>query len=122
MTDSVFVELQFWLLLVFSFILPAAVYGGLLRVRSIARWAVACFGIALVGMAGVDVYLLQILAAKARTTPSLADDNLFVSGLSIALYVLPLMLGGIGVNLISHVLLRHLEDAERRFEQEHTDE
>jgi hypothetical protein len=36
--------------------------------------------------------------------------------------VLPAVFGGIGVNLISHVLLRHLAEAEERFDREHTDE
>jgi hypothetical protein len=27
--------------------------------------------------------------------------------------------GGIGVNLISHILLRHLSEAEARFDKEH---
>ena len=39
-------------------------------------------------------------------------------GLSL---VLPVVFGGIGVNLISHVLLRHLTEAEGRFDREHSD-
>ena len=46
------------------------------------------------------MYLLQSLAAVAKNTPSLADDAVFISELSIALYVLPVVFGGIGVNLI----------------------
>lgn len=119
MSASVFVELRFWLLVVFSLVLPAGIYAALLRTRAISRRAVLCFGIALVLIAGVDVYLLQSLAALARHTPSLADDAVFLSELSIALYVLPVVFGGIGVNLISHVLLHHLTEAEKRFEREH---
>ena len=74
---------------------------------------------ALVLIAGVDGYLLQSLANLAKISPSLADDAVFLSELSIGLYVLPLVCGGIGVNLISHVLLRHLGEAEARFEKEH---
>ena len=87
-----------------------------LRNATIAGAQVA---LALVLIAGVDVYLLQSLSSLAKTSPSLADDALFVSELSIALYVLPVVFGGIGVNLISHVLLRHLTEAEKRFEREH---
>ena len=119
MSLSVFVELRFWVLVVFSLVLPAGIYALLLRTRAISRMAVLGFGIALVLTAGVDLYLLQSLAALARHTPSLADDALFLSELSIALYVLPVVFGGIGVNLISHVLLHHLTEAEKRFEREH---
>ncbi len=114
---SVFVEVRFWLLVVFSVVLPAALYAGLMAINAISRAAVAVLGLALVLVAGVDVYLLQSLAVLAKGTLSVVDDAVFLSELSIALYVLPLMLGGIGVNLISHVLLRHLEGAERRFER-----
>ncbi|MDP4073339.1 hypothetical protein [Acidovorax sp. A1169] len=119
MNASVFVELRFWVLVAFSLVLPAGIYAALLRTRAISRLAVLGFGIALVLIAGVDVYLLQSLAALARHTPSLADDAVFLSELSIALYVLPVVFGGIGVNLISHVLLHHLTEAEKRFEREH---
>ena len=112
MSLSVFVELRFWVLVAFSLVLPAGIYGLLLATRSISRVAVLGFGVALVLIAGVDVYLLQSLASLAKTTPSL----------SIALYVLPVVFGGIGVNLISHVRLRHLTEAEKRFDREHPDE
>lgn len=121
MSQSVFVELRFWLLVAFSLVLPAGLYAGLLLTRTISRGAVLAFGVALVLIAGVDVYLLQSLGQVARQTPSLADDALFISELSIALYVFPLMYGGIGVNLISHVLLHHLTEAEKLFEREHPD-
>ena len=103
-------------------VLPAALYAALMAIRAISRAAVAVLGLALVLVAGVDVYLLQSLAALAKATLSVVDDGVFLSELSIALYALPLMLGGIGVNLISHVLLRHLEHAEKRFERRHLDD
>lgn len=119
MSLSVFVELRFWVLVVFSVVLPAGIYAALLATRAISRMAVLGFGVALVLIPGVDVYLLQSLANVAKTTPSLADDAVFLSELSIALYVLPVVFGGIGVNLISHILLRHLSEAEARFDKEH---
>lgn len=121
MIESVFVELRFWLLVAFSVVVPACLYAGLLLTRTISRGAVLAFGVLLMIIVGVDVYLLQSLTALARLTPSLSDDTLFVSELSIALYVLPLLYGGIGVNLISHVLLHHLTAAEELFEREHSD-
>jgi hypothetical protein len=57
----------------------------------------------------------------AKLTPSLADDKIFVSEVSIALYLLPAMFGGIGINLLSHVLISHLYSAEKRFKKEHPD-
>ena len=81
MSLSVFVEVRFWLLVIFSLVLPAGIYGVLLRSRSISSLAVLVFGVALVLIAGVDVYLLQSLSSLAKTSPSLADDALFVSEL-----------------------------------------
>lgn len=121
MNHSVFVEARFWLLVFFSVIVPFAIYGGLLLRRAISRTTVLCFGLALVWIAGVDVYLLQLLAVKAQATPSLADDHVFVSELSMALYLLPLMFGGIGVNLISDVLVQHLRTAEARYDAQNPD-
>ena len=82
----------------------------------------SCFrGFALVFIAGVDVYLIQGLSAAAKLTSSSIDDAVFDSELTLALYAFPALFGGIGVNLISHVLIRHLGDAERKFEKEHQD-
>ena len=122
MSNSVFFEFRFWLLVAFSLVLPVAIYVVLLATRSISRPAVLAFGVVLVLMAGVDVYLLQTLKSLAHASPALADDSLFNTYMSTALYVLPAVFGGIGVNLISHVLLRHLAEAEERFDREHTDE
>ncbi|MFT3815006.1 MAG: hypothetical protein QM740_16785 [Acidovorax sp.] len=113
---TVFTQVRFWALVVFSVVLPCAVYVALLYRRSISRAAVLFFGLVLVFIAGVDVYLLQGLATAAKETPSLADNVVFVSELSTALYLLPALIGGIGVNIVSHVLIRHLFDAEKKFE------
>lgn len=116
---SVFTEAAFWWLVVFSLLAPVGIYGALLVKRTVSRLTVLAFGSALIVIAGLDVYLLQSLALMARQTPSLADDVVFASEISMALYLLPALFGGIGVNMVSHVLLRHLGEAERRFEQEH---
>lgn len=117
MSNSVFVESRFWLLVVFSFVLPVCIYATLLAKRAISRNTVLLLGVTLVVTAGVDVYLLQHLAATAKATPSLADDAIFLSEVTLALYLLPAMFGGIGVNMLSHVLVRHLAEAESRFER-----
>ncbi len=121
MDTTVFAELRFWLLVFFSLVLPFGIYGALLVRKAISRKSVMFFGFALVAIAGVDFYLLQYLATAARLSPSLADDAVFASEVSVALYLLPIMFGGIGVNLVSHALVRHLVEAERRFEEQHQD-
>ena len=47
--------------------------------------------------------------------------RMFLSEVSLALYLLPAMFGGIGINVISHVLIDHLLDAEKRFRDSHPD-
>ncbi len=117
MVQTVFVEIQFWQLVLFSIIVPVAIYYGLLKRRNISRNTVLLFGVVLLLISGVDIYLLQVLSKMAKTSLSHWDNSVFLSELSIALYLLPITYGGIGVNLISHVLIRHLSRAERRFEQ-----
>jgi len=119
MSNVIFAELEFWLTVLVSVILPVCIYAVLLRKRSIARNTVLILGLSLVVIAGIDVYLLQSLARASRATPSLADDAVFLSEVAWALYMLPVLFGGVGINVISHVLIQHLVEAERRFDQEH---
>ena len=121
MNKSIFTEAEFWLLITFSFVLPIWIYWLLLSKRTIAQTTVLLLGVALVGIAGVDVYLLQALKSMVKLSPSLVSDALFVSEVSVALYLLPAMFGGIGINLVSHVLINHLQEAEKRFKIEHPD-
>ena len=117
MQSSVFIELRFWLLMVLSIVAPIAIYYGLLVSRSVSPRTVLALGLLLTLLSGVDVYLLQTLSHLAQQTASLADDAVFLSELSVALCVLPVLFGGVGVNLVSHVLVRHLGSAERRFDE-----
>lgn len=55
----------------------------------------------------------------AKSSLSGADDQLFSSEVSLALYLLPALFAGIGVNIISHLLISHLEKAEELFDREH---
>ena len=121
MNTTVFTEVEFWLLITFSFVLPVWIYWLLLSKRTIAQTTVLLLGVALVGIAGVDVYLLQALKSMVKLSPSLVSDALFVSEVSVALYLLPAMFGGIGINLVSHVLINHLQEGEKRFKIEHPD-
>ncbi len=121
MSRSVFTEFEFWVLVAFSLVLPLAIYAAMLARRAISRYTVLGLGVVLVLMSGADLYLLQHLAAAAKLTPSLADDALFLSEISVALYLLPALFGGIGINVVSHILVKHLEEAEARYQQEHPD-
>jgi hypothetical protein len=121
MRDSVFVEVEFFLLVLFSIVLPVSMYGYMMWKRAISRKTVLLFGFMLVAKSGVTIFLLQRLATMAKSTPSLLDDRIFNSDFSIALYFVPILFAGIGVNMLSHVLISHLADAERRFDRERTE-
>jgi hypothetical protein len=116
MNNSAFVELEFFLLVIFSVVLPFGIYLYLMWKKAISRYTVFAFGIILVMIGGVNVFLLRRLSDIARLSPSLMDDTVFRSELSIALYVIPAVFAGIGVNLISHLLINHLNEAENRFD------
>lgn len=79
--------------------LPVGIYWFLFQRAAISRFAVLGPALALIAMAGVDVLLLQSLADISKKTPSVWDDTLFFSGVSVALYLLPVVLAGIGVNI-----------------------
>ena len=118
MTNSVFLELQFYLLVLFSVVIPGGIYVFLLKRRSISRWSVVLFSMILIVIAGIDVYLLRSLRDLARASASIIDGRFFSGELSITLYLLPAVFAGIGVNLLSHVLINHLNQAEKKFDQE----
>jgi hypothetical protein len=115
MNQSVFVEIEFWLLVVFSVVMPAAIIWMCLTIRKVSRNHVLAVGLVLVAIAGIDIYLLQALKRRARETPSTADDVIFDSEITVGLYVLPALLAGLGVNIASHVVIQHLSDAQQRF-------
>jgi len=118
MSSSIFVEMRFWLMVIVSVVLPVVIYGVLSLKRAISRSTVLLLGFTLLAIAGLDVYFLQALARIAKATLSSTNDTVFVSEVSFALYVLPVLFGGIGVNIISHILVSHLVAAERRFAEE----
>ena len=122
MHATIFTELRFWLLIAFSIVVPSWIYIALLRKRAISRATVLVFGLVLIAISGLDVYLLQSLANAAGTSPSLQDDKIFRSEVSLALYLFPVMFGGIGINIVSHILVSHLLDAEARFKREKPEE
>lgn len=112
-------HIEFGLVIAFSFLIPAAIYAAMMIKRSISRLTVALLGIALIAVAGVDAILLHHIAYAAHQTLALWDDKLFESELFIAVYLLPLVSAGIGINIISHLLITHLAEAERVFDRAH---
>jgi hypothetical protein len=118
-------DLRFWielfLVILFSFLIPGAIYVAMVVKHSISRKTVLLLGLALIGLAGIDAVLLQHLANEAAHTSTILDDRLFASELSVALYLLPLVSAGIGVNIVSHLLIMHLAEAERNFDRAQTD-
>lgn len=118
MADSVFLKIEFYLLIFFSLVLPAAIFATMLLKRALARSIVLLFGMVLLVLAGIDIVLLKKLAWLARTSLSSLDDGFFNSEMSLCLYLLPAFLGGVGTNVISHILIRHLREAEDKFDRE----
>lgn len=103
------------LLFLTSLVIPVGLYGVMLRRRALSKPVVLAFGALLIAIAGGNLVLLQLLAGFAKASPSVLDDRLFRSELSLALYLLPALFAGVGVNVISHVMVSHLSEAEARF-------
>ena len=114
---TVFTEMRFWALVLCSLVLPTAIFVTLFVRREFSKVTVLAFGSLLILLAGVDIFLLRALANMARATPSLADDLVFSSALSIALYIFPAAFGTFGLNMVSHVLMHYLKQKELRFER-----
>lgn len=117
MSDSIFLKVDFFSLILFSIILPGAIYFYLLRKSAISRNSVLVFSMLLILIAGIDVFLLQRLAVMAKDSASLLDDYVFSSELSVALYLLPVLFAGVGINATSHILISHLTKSEKRYDQ-----
>lgn len=114
---ALFLETEFLLLIVLSVVAPVGIYIFLYRKLKISRWTVVLFALLLIALAAVDVVLLQSLAGNLRTSQGIFHDGLISTQLSVALYLLPAAFAGLGINLISHVLINHLNEAEKQFDQ-----
>ncbi|HCE07459.1 MAG TPA: hypothetical protein DIT28_14590 [Oxalobacteraceae bacterium] len=112
-------EMKFLLLVAFSIVLPPAIYGIMLAKKVISRPTVLFFGVLLIVIAGADVVLINLLSVSARHTLSTLDDKFFASQLKVALYLLPAVFAGIGINVVSHILISHLVRAENKYDQVH---
>ena len=118
MHQSVYLEFEFWGLLFGSVVLPTVILIWMVRKRTFPSLGLSTVGVVLVILSGIDAVFLQRLSTKAKASASLLDDRIFASEISIALYIIPLILAGIGVNLASHVLCNHLKIAELEDEGE----
>lgn len=122
MSQTVFTHVYFWLLILFAGVPSATIYWLALRKRAMSTFVILLLGFSLVAIAAIVVFLLQSLKAQARLTPSVADDVFFNSEVSIALFLLPVMFCGIGINVISHVLMEHLVETRKRFKSSRSDD
>ena len=121
MNNSVFIETEFFLLIIFSLVLPIGIYSTMMLKKAISRVTILLFGISLIFISGVSVVLLQRLATMAKLSPSLLDDRFFASEISAALYLVPALFAGIGINIISNILVNHLASAARQHDQDSDD-
>jgi len=87
--------------------------------KAISRKVVLLFGVVLITISGINVVLLQRLSDMATKTPSLIDDRVFTSELSVALYLLPIIFADVDVNILSHILISYVCDAEKKFDHKH---
>ena len=113
MTETGFVELRFWSLIVLSLAVPTGLYMLLRKHRAISPGTTLLLGVTLVAVAAIDTGLLHSLASGAASTVTRLDD-LFASEMAIGLYLVPALFGGVGIDLISTVLRNHLQAAEHR--------
>lgn len=117
MPNSAFSELEFFLLIATSLFIPIGIYIFLLLTKFVSRTSILALAIVLIVLSGIDLVLLRHLAHVSKLTPSTMDDALFVSGISFALYLLPVTFTGLGVNLLSHLLIDHLCSLENKHKQ-----
>jgi hypothetical protein len=118
MSDSIFVEAEFLALIFFALVLPVCIYVFMMWTQAISRRTVLLFGVILIALSGISVFILQRLAEMARNSPSMFDNRVFASEISVALYLLPALFAGIAINIVSHVLIAHLSEAERKFDRQ----
>ncbi|MDE2440784.1 MAG: hypothetical protein KGP14_07145 [Betaproteobacteria bacterium] len=77
MLDSVFVEKEFFMLIVFSLIIPGCICGYMMVKRAISRQTVVFLGVALVAISGGDLFVLQQVKTMAQVSASMFDDIFF---------------------------------------------
>jgi hypothetical protein len=106
--DSILIRVELWALILTSIAVPTAIIWHLVRVVRISRAFLIAYSLALMIISGFDLVLIKAIGALAQQTSSLADDRIFVSEYSLALYLLPLISATVGINLLSYTITRHL--------------
>ena len=97
MDKSAFLRIEFYLLVVFSLLLPfAVIFFQMIAKRVFSRNKMLLLAMSLVTMSGIDIVLLRKLSTIAEQSSGLMDDIVFSSEFSVALYLLPLILGRTG--------------------------
>jgi membrane protein implicated in regulation of membrane protease activity len=74
MSDSVFFETEFLILIFFALVLPVCIYAFMMVKKAISRKTVPLSGVILITISGVSIFLLQRLAEMAESSPSLFND------------------------------------------------
>jgi hypothetical protein len=105
---TAFVEGEFLVLIVSSVFIAAIIYRALWSRRVISRSRALIFGLTFIILAGVDMFLLRVLTNLARLSPSIFNNVVFDSGLTAALYLLPTLFAGTGINVVSHLVIHPL--------------
>lgn len=108
MNDTVFYRAEFWALVAVSLGFPLALIADLLRKVTVSRRWLVGSAMLLLLLAGLDVALIGRVQELARLTPGLADDAVFLSESQVALYLLPYIAAGVGINLLSFAITQHL--------------
>lgn len=112
MTNSAFLTIEFWGLVFISSALPCIIFFRFIHKRKRRHAHILSFALLLILLSGADVLLLHQLEIIVRETGNLMDDLFFISEYSLALYILPLVLGALGSDLLSHVIKAHILIAE----------
>ncbi|MEI7435939.1 MAG: hypothetical protein WCL16_03915 [bacterium] len=115
--NSVYLQGEFFGLVVVSLLMPAILYVWLIRKRKVSRIAIVVIAIALIVLSGLDVILIKRLSMISKMTMDISDNLIFASEFSVALYMLPVIMAGIGVNLLTHVMSEHLIIAELEYDK-----
>ncbi|MGD0493062.1 MAG: hypothetical protein ABSC32_16105 [Steroidobacteraceae bacterium] len=106
--QSTFIEGEFVVLVLVSALIAALIYRALWSRRPLSRTRALIFGLTLIVLAGVDVFLLRMLASLSRVSGSIFDRFVFDSELTVALYILPTLFAGTGINVVSHLVIHPL--------------
>jgi hypothetical protein len=119
MQEAIEFESRLLLILALSIFIPIVLYGLMMWKKSISRKTVVLLALVLLSTAGLDIFLLRKLSLMAERSPVVSNSYFLSNEVSIALYLLPALFAGIGINMLSHILVSHLAEAETKFDEEH---